>query len=209
LATFGGAFLPHLKPDLGMSITTFELALPRAGETVILQRKWVPAVRDSKEDVGMPANEAVSNTAEDRRMGPVAQFAAKTAIIAAAVTFFSWIIIGEIFDRFDAAMEGGLARLDKEMERGLARLDEEMERGLARLHAELQSATRIGGPSFWTRMEQALDDMADPRHDMSPEQKQKLISDIRVIAERWRPLVNEASAIVADKPPAAMPPEPK
>jgi len=135
----------------------------------------------------MPASEALSNTAEDRRMVPLAAFAAKTAIIAAAVAFCSWFVIGEIFDRVDEAME----------------------RGLLQLHAELQSATRIGGPSFWTRLEQSLDDTADPRHEISPEEKQKLISDIRVIAERWRPLVKEALAIIADQPPAAMPPEPK
>ena len=138
----------------------------------------------------MPASEAVSNVAEERRMGPLAQFAAKTAIIAVAVAFCSWIIISEIFDRLDDAME----RLHAE---------------LGQLHAELQSATRIGGPSFWTRVEQALDDTADSRHDISPEQKQKLISDIRVIADRWRPLLKEALAAVADQPPPAMPREPK
>jgi hypothetical protein len=142
----------------------------------------------------MSASEAVSNVAEERRMGPLAQFTAKTAIIAAAVAFCSWIIIGEIFDRLDDAMERGLGQLHAE---------------LGQLHAELQSATRIGGPSFWTRMEQALDDTADSRHDISPEQKQKLISDIRAIADRWRPLLKEALAIVADQPPPAMPREPK
>jgi len=142
----------------------------------------------------MPASEAVSNVAEERRMGPLAAFAAKTAIIAAAVAFCSWIVISEIFDRLDDAMERGLGQLHAE---------------LGQLHAELQSATRIGGPSFWTRVEQALDDTADSRHDISPEQKQKLISDIRVIADRWRPLLKEALAIVADQPPPAMPREPK
>lgn len=50
--------------------------------------------------------------------------------------------------------------------------------------------TTIGGRKFWARIEQELDRAAAPASDLSPERKQKLVNDIRVIVARWRPVID-------------------
>ena len=112
------------------------------------------------------------------RSGSFGRFAAKTVTVVAAVTIGLWIIIGQVFDRLDKMIDAGTIEL------------QEM----------VRSATRIGGRSFWTRLEKELDKAASPANDLSPEQKQKLLADIRVLSERYRPFVSEASLLFADKP---------
>jgi hypothetical protein len=64
---------------------------------------------------------------------------------------------------------------------------------------------RIGGTGFWTIMERELARAAAKDADLSPERKQKIISDLRVISDKWRPFLIEASSVVMDtsaSPPA-------
>jgi hypothetical protein len=64
---------------------------------------------------------------------------------------------------------------------------------------EQLEGTVIGGNRFWTKVESGLDRLADPRTDLTPEKKQKILSQIKVISDRWRPfLVEAASAIEGD-----------
>jgi hypothetical protein len=58
--------------------------------------------------------------------------------------------------------------------------------------AELREQVQIprGGPQFWGKIEQQLDRAADVSSDLSPEKKQKLINDVRVIVVRWRPFID-------------------
>ena len=51
-----------------------------------------------------------------------------------------------------------------------------------------------GGRAFWTKVEKQLDKLADPQSDLPPEKRAKIISQIRVIADRWRPFVTEIVA---------------
>lgn len=48
----------------------------------------------------------------------------------------------------------------------------------------------IGGRKFWARLEEELDRAASPASDLPPERKQKLINDVRILAARWRPLID-------------------
>jgi hypothetical protein len=50
----------------------------------------------------------------------------------------------------------------------------------------------IGGHEFWTKLERELDNQADPKSDLSPEKKQKILADIKAISDRWRPFLEEA-----------------
>jgi hypothetical protein len=50
----------------------------------------------------------------------------------------------------------------------------------------------IGGHQFWTKVEHELDRAALPASDLPPEEKQKLIHDVRVIVARWRPFFDAA-----------------
>lgn len=46
------------------------------------------------------------------------------------------------------------------------------------------------GAPFWGKIERELDRAADPATDLSPEKKQKLLNDVRVIVARWRPFLD-------------------
>ena len=64
-----------------------------------------------------------------------------------------------------------------------------VEDSAARTIANVQAQwmqTPIGGRQFWTKLERELDRAADPKSDLSPEEKEKLLEDARVIAARWR-----------------------
>lgn len=56
--------------------------------------------------------------------------------------------------------------------------------------------TSIGGRKFWTGLEEELDRAASPASDLPPERKQKLINNVRILATRWRPLID---ALQSDK----------
>ena len=62
--------------------------------------------------------------------------------------------------------------------------------------AQIQSAAKIGGREFWTGLERELERQADPRTDISPEKKQKIISEVRIVADRWRPLISDLQAAI-------------
>ena len=67
----------------------------------------------------------------------------------------------------------------------IARVEESTARTIASLKPD-----RIGGPQFWTDVEKQLDRAADPASDLPPEEKQKIIHDLRSIAARWRPFLD-------------------
>ncbi len=71
-----------------------------------------------------------------------------------------------------------------------------------RLEDSFDEATRIGGGKLLIKLEATLDKAADPNVDMSPEQKNKLLTDVRAIANKWRPLILEISSIVSKAPDA-------
>ena len=50
------------------------------------------------------------------------------------------------------------------------------------------------GRPFWTKVERELDHAAAPESDLPPEQKEKLLHDIRVIVARWRPFLDAVSS---------------
>jgi hypothetical protein len=56
----------------------------------------------------------------------------------------------------------------------------------------LQDYTKIGGAQFWSKVEKSLDDLANPKSEMPADKRQKILSDIRAIRERWWPFIAEA-----------------
>jgi hypothetical protein len=111
------------------------------------------------------------------RLGPIGQFAVKTAIVSAAI------------------MWCGLIAFDY--------LDDMISRRMEQLEVALRPVATIGGKQFWTKLEEELDKQADPRADLSSEKKQKILSQIKIVADRWRPFLMEASsAITGDSTPS-------
>jgi hypothetical protein len=60
----------------------------------------------------------------------------------------------------------------------------------------LQEHSKIGGAQFWSKVENSLDDLANPKSEMPEDKRQKILSDIRAIRDRWWPFI--AAAMPAD-----------
>jgi len=60
----------------------------------------------------------------------------------------------------------------------------------------LQDYSKIGGAQFWSKVEKGLDQLADPKTEMPEDKRQKILSDIRAIRDRWWPFI--AAAVPAD-----------
>jgi hypothetical protein len=98
------------------------------------------------------------------------QFLIKTVIVSAAILVLAWIV--------------------------LDRLDNFATRRTQQLERIIRSATAIGGRQFWTKLEGELGNLADPRMDIPPEKKAKILSQIRAISDRWRPFLAEAASAI-------------
>jgi hypothetical protein len=98
------------------------------------------------------------------------QFAFKSSIVSIAIVLSAWIML-DLLDAFAS-------------------------RRMQQLDATIHSATAIGGRQFWTKLEEELDKFTDPRMDISPEKKRKILSQIKVISDRWRPFLIEAASSI-------------
>jgi hypothetical protein len=79
-----------------------------------------------------------------------------------------------------------------------ALLGSRIERVVRDTHANLQQYTKLGGAQFWEKLERELDRAADPARDLPAERKRKLLSQIHVVVERWRPFMAEIAPLFAD-----------
>lgn len=78
-------------------------------------------------------------------------------------------------------------------------LENIVERRIEQLQIAVGAATKIGGREFWTGLERELEKQADPKSDISLEKKQKIIAQVRIISDRWRPFISEVrSAVIGD-----------
>ncbi len=64
-------------------------------------------------------------------------------------------------------------------------------------HTDAQMKQYTGAP-FWRKLEGELARAADPDRDMPAEQKRKLLSQIHVVVERWRPFMAEIAPLFTD-----------
>jgi hypothetical protein len=55
-----------------------------------------------------------------------------------------------------------------------------------------QLSPTVGGRQFWIKLKDQLDNAAAPSSDLPPEEKQKLLNDVRAIVSRWRPFIDAA-----------------
>jgi hypothetical protein len=106
----------------------------------------------------------------DMRLGPIGQFAVKTVIVAGAIVVSMWIMLDVLDDFADRRMQ--------------------------QFERTLRSATSLGGRQFWTKLENQLEQLADPKSDIPAEKKQKILAQIKVISDRWRPFLMEAGAAI-------------
>ena|SRR2546422_7230985 len=117
----------------------------------------------------METTEQSPSQVVELHFGPIGQFALKTAIVFVAVILSGWIVLDI--------------------------LDDLANRRIQQLEATIRSS--IGGRQFWTKLEDELERLADPRMDVSSEKKQKILSQIKIISDRWRPFLVEARSSIA------------
>jgi hypothetical protein len=107
---------------------------------------------------------------KSRRSASVGQFAVKTMIVAAAVVVSTWIMLDVLDDFADRRMQ--------------------------QLEQMLRATTSLGGRQFWTKIENQLDALADPKSDLPPDRRQKILANIKVVSDRWRPFMREAASTI-------------
>ena len=73
-----------------------------------------------------------------------------------------------------------------------------IERIVENTEAKMQQYTKVGGAQFWEKLERELGRAADPAYEIPPEKKRKLLSQIHVLVERWRPFMAETAPLFAD-----------
>jgi hypothetical protein len=118
----------------------------------------------------METSQEPTSQSADSGLGPIGRFLLKTVIVCAAIIVSGWIML-DLLDDF------------------ATRRMEQFERSV-------RAATSLGGQRFWTKLEGELDRLADPRSDLSPEKKQKILSQIKIVSDRWRPFLNEAASAI-------------
>lgn len=103
--------------------------------------------------------------------GPIAQFTVKTVIVCVAIVVSGFIMLDYV--------------------------DDFATRRIEQMDAALRPFTKIGGKQFWSKLEEELNNQADPKSDLSPEKKRKILSQIKIISDRWRPFLTEAASSIA------------
>jgi hypothetical protein len=73
-----------------------------------------------------------------------------------------------------------------------------IERIIVNAQARVQQLTKFGGHEFWTKAERELARAAEPTSDLTPEQRRRILSQINVIVERWRPFIAEIAPLFVD-----------
>lgn len=117
------------------------------------------------------------------RLGPVGQFTVKMLIAAIVV----------------------LVASDMVLEMAFTKMDDVLRRNIEIVRADIPSGKNIGARQLWQKFEYELTQAADPNVDMSPERQQKILAQMRVVADRVRPFASEALAIMLSTLDAAQP----
>jgi hypothetical protein len=113
-----------------------------------------------------------------KRRHPLLLFAVKTVIVAAVVTFSLLILMDNLIGDLSDLIDGRIQRIALEMR----------ENG------------KFGGRNFWEHLEHELDRAAEPNNDIPPERQQRLLSDVRILADRARPFILEAEKAFTPEP---------
>lgn len=121
-----------------------------------------------------------NRSAAEKPSSNIGQFAIKVGIVAAffvAAVVVSGVLIG-------SRVEQARSRVEQAIESSVNNV----------------KSARIGGASFWSKVENELDRMASPNSDLPEAKKQKLLADLHAIADKWRPFATELQSLVSGLP---------
>lgn len=76
-----------------------------------------------------------------------------------------------------------------------------MERTIERAETAMEPLARLNGKQFWTKVQTEIANAAKSDNDIPEAEKRELIANLRVLANRWRPIVAEAAGVLADVEP--------
>jgi hypothetical protein len=123
------------------------------------------------------SHESVSSEQPDFTLGPIAQFAIKTGIVAAACFMFFVMAVTYL----DSLVDARVAQFQSALRPAIQ---------------QFQSATQLSSRDFWAKLEGELEDQASPRRDLSPAKKKKILTEIGIVSDRWRPFVMDVIAAI-------------
>ena len=151
-------------PQLGLYATASEIH----GALDALERKKAALLQDltAAGEVENLSAVAVADPAVPAASQGLAQFALKVGIIVVLVAVAIVITTNLVATKIEATR--------------------------AAWQTTLQEHGKIGGAQFWSKVENSLDDLANPKSEMPEDKRQKILSDIRVLRDRWWPFIAEA-----------------
>jgi hypothetical protein len=113
---------------------------------------------------------------QTRSKGTIASFVAKTAIVTAACFVFFALAVNYVTKIVDERITQVRSTIEK------------------------VQGGEIGSHGIVVKFTEVLENLAEERSDLSAEKKRKIIGDIRVVSDRWRPFVKEAYAAITGEP---------
>ena len=119
------------------------------------------------------ANEA-SSPSPSAPGGSLGRFVAKTMIVAAASTIGIIAVLWFV----DSIIEARIEQIDE----------------IVAMHLK---TAKISNHDLWRQFEKTLEKQAGPAGEISAEEKQKIVAEVRIVADRWRPFVKELIAAAA------------
>ena len=132
-------------------------------------------------------------------LGPIAKFAIKTLIVAGAavmaLTLVTEMALSGLDDVLRRNTETTLTRVDALIRNNTQAITADIRSGAQAAAAEIRLAT--SGSQSLARLERALEWAADPSTELTSERRAKLISNIRTVSDRWRPILLEAQMLFA------------
>jgi hypothetical protein len=116
--------------------------------------------------------EDLSTKPSNSKSGTIAPFVAKTAIVTVACFIFFALAINYV----TKVVDDRVAQI--------------------RFVIEKVQGGKIGSHGLVTKFSDVLENLTEERSDLSEAAKQKIIADIRVVSDRWRPFVKQAYAAI-------------
>jgi hypothetical protein len=116
----------------------------------------------------------VSNPSPSAPGGSLGQFVAKTFIVVAACTIGIIAVLWFV----DSVIEARINQIDE----------------IIAMHLK---TSKISNHDLWTRFEKTLEKQAGPAGEISAEERRKIVAEVRIIGDRWRPFVKELVAAAA------------
>ena len=157
-------FLPMMLIGAsGRAITRGAFVGDEAAADIAVERHTPVALPQSRVRI-----ETNSQSGTVMRQEEIIQFAVKTCIVAVVISACGIFVADWIIKSVEASTANTISAVREQL------------------------APTVGGRQFWINVKQQLDNAAAPSSDLLPEEKQKLLNDVRAIVSRWRPFIDAA-----------------